>query len=277
MSGTLYLVSTPIGNLADITYRAVETLKTVQLIACEDTRQTRKLLEHYGISTPVISCHEHNERARAAEIASRLVRGDSVALVSDAGTPIVSDPGFRIVQKALEHGAPVVPIPGPSAALAALAASGLPCATFRFEGFLPRKHGERLDRLRQLSSQPGALVLYEAPHRVLETLRDIEAELRDPPVAVARELTKIHEEILRGAASAVRRLLESRPSIRGEFTLVVLVPEKDPGELPPVEEAVRTLESAGVPRMEAMKTVARERGLSKREVYRRLQERGLPG
>jgi 16S rRNA (cytidine1402-2'-O)-methyltransferase len=274
MRGTLYLVATPIGNLADITYRAVETLKTVALIACEDTRQTRKLLGRYGISAPLLSCHEHNERARAGEIAARLSRGESVALVSDAGTPLVSDPGFRIVQEALAQGHPVVPLPGPSAALAALAASGLPCATFRFEGFLPRKSGERDARLRQLASQPGAVVLYEAPHRVLETLRAIEEILHDPPVALARELTKIHEEFLRGPASTVRGLLEARAAMRGEFTLVVLVPAHSIAPAETATDAVRRFESAGLQRMEAIKMAARELGLSKRAVYRSFQKGG---
>jgi 16S rRNA (cytidine1402-2'-O)-methyltransferase len=272
MSGTLYLVSTPIGNLADITYRAVETLRAAGIIACEDTRQTRKLLDHYAITTPMISCHEHNERARAGEICARLERGQSVALVSDAGTPLVSDPGYRIVQAAIERGFPVVGIPGASAVLTALAASGLAAGAFRFEGFLPRKHGERHTLLRRLAGEEGVVVFYEAPHRILESLGDITEAMGDPQVAVARELTKLHEEILRGRASEVLQILQSRESIRGEFTIVVAVAAQvSHREDETVAEHVRRLEASGLSRMDAMKTAARERGLSKRDVYRRLE------
>jgi 16S rRNA (cytidine1402-2'-O)-methyltransferase len=273
MSGTLYLVATPIGNLSDITYRAVETLRGVDVIACEDTRQTRKLLDHYAIATPMISCHEHNERARAGEICARLEGGQSVALVSDAGTPLVSDPGYRIVQAAIERGFPVVAIPGASALLTALAASGLACGAFRFEGFLPRKRGERLSRLRQLVGEEGVVVCYEAPHRVVESLADIAEAMGDPQVAVGRELTKLHEEVLRGSASEVLRTLQSRETIRGEFTIVIKAAGQAPNlQNEPIADHVRRLEAGGLSRMDAMKTAARERGLSKRDVYRGLEE-----
>src|SRR5690349_6385885 len=192
MAGRLYLVATPIGNLEDITYRAVRVLREVDVIACEDTRQTRKLLEHYGIHKPTVSYHEHNEAERCEEFAERLRAGESIALVSDAGTPLVSDPGYRLVRAALSSDIPVEPIPGPSAALTALAASGLPTDTFRFEGFLPPKTGARTRLLESLVEETATLIFYEAPHRVLETLEAIEQVMGPRPVVLARELTKLH-------------------------------------------------------------------------------------
>lgn len=266
----LYLVATPIGNLEDITYRAVRVLSEADLIACEDTRQTRKLLDHYGIAKPTVSYHEHNETERAPELVERILAGAAVALVSDAGMPLVSDPGYRLVRAAVEAGVPVVPIPGPSASLAALAASGLPTDAFHFAGFLPPKPIQRAKLLESLADEPATLIFYEAPHRVLEALQAIEETLGERPVVVAREVTKFHEEFLRGTAAEIRARLESRDSVKGEMTILV---GKATGPIPddrPLEQAVEELVSAGVPRMDAIKQVARRRGLSKRQVYDQL-------
>jgi 16S rRNA (cytidine1402-2'-O)-methyltransferase len=271
MTGTLYLVATPIGNLEDITYRAVRTLREVDLIACEDTRHTRKLLDHYAISKPLTSYHEHNEAGRAEELVARLVTGTSVALVSDAGMPLVSDPGYRVVAAAIQAGIRVVPVPGPAALVAAVAASGLPTDAFYFGGFLPAKAGQRARALEALRDETATLIFYEAPHRILETLGEIESILGDRPVVVARELTKVHEEFLRGSAGEVRALLASRPSVKGEITLLIGKAEERASDDTPIEEAVEACLRAGMSRMEAMKEVARQRGLSKREVYRRTQ------
>ncbi|MGB9457657.1 MAG: 16S rRNA (cytidine(1402)-2'-O)-methyltransferase [Bryobacteraceae bacterium] len=267
MPGRLYLVATPIGNLEDITYRAVRVLGEVDVIACEDTRQTRKLLDRYGISKPTISYHEHNEAPRAAELAERLRAGATVALVSDAGMPLVSDPGYRLVRAAIEAGVPVEPVPGPSAALAALAASGLPAAAFHFAGFLPAKSGQRTRALQALREESATLVFYEAPHRVLEALEAIAHVLGPRPVVAARELTKVHEEFLRGTAVEVRAQLAARGSVKGEFTLLVGKAVAPAPDDTPAGEAVEELVRAGAARMDAIKQVARRRGLSKREIY----------
>jgi len=270
MAGLLYLVATPIGNLEDITYRAVRVLKEADLIACEDTRHTRTLLDHYDIRTPTISYHEHNEVERAAELAERLCAGAAIALVSDAGMPLVSDPGYRLVRAAIENGIPVQPVPGASAALAALAASGLPSETFRFCGFLPSKPGQRAKALEALAEEHATLIFYEAPHRILEALEAIETALGPRPVVVARELTKIHEEFLRGTAAEIRAQLAERDAVKGEMTVLVgraMAPAPDDT---PVDEAVDALMRAGTPRMDAIKQVARRRGMSKREVYEKL-------
>ena len=270
MAGLLYLVATPIGNLEDITYRAVRVLGEVNWIACEDTRQTRKLLDHYGIHKPTVSYHEHNEAERAAELASRLAGGAVIALVSDAGMPLVSDPGYRLVRAAIELEVPVQAVPGPSAALTALAASGLPTDSFRFGGFLPSKPGQRAKALEALAGENATLIFYEAPHRILEALEAIEQVLGARPVVVARELTKIHEEFLRGTAAEVRAQLAARDAIRGEITLLI---GKATGPAPddtPVDAAVERLVNGGTARMDAIKQVARRRGLSKREVYDQL-------
>jgi 16S rRNA (cytidine1402-2'-O)-methyltransferase len=271
MTGTLYLVATPIGNLEDITYRAVRTLREVDLIACEDTRHTRNLLDHYAISKPLTSYHEHNEAGRAEELAEKLAAGTSVALVSDAGMPLVSDPGFRVVAAAIRAGIRVVPVPGPAALVAALSASGLPTDAFSFAGFLPAKAGQRARALEALRDETATLIFYEAPHRILETLGDVESILGNRPVVVARELTKVHEEFLRGSAAEVRALLESRPSVKGEITLLIGKAEEPASDDTPIEEAVEACLRAGMSRMEALKEVARKRGLSKREVYRLTQ------
>ncbi|MEZ5351727.1 MAG: 16S rRNA (cytidine(1402)-2'-O)-methyltransferase [Bryobacteraceae bacterium] len=222
MDPSLYLVATPIGNLEDITYRAVRTLGEVTLIACEDTRQTRKLLEHYNIGTPMVSYHEHNEKERSADLVARILAGQSIALVSDAGTPLISDPGFRLVSRAIAAGVPVIPIPGPSAALSALAASGLAVDAFRFGGFLPPKSGQRRRELERWSASTDTLIYYEAPHRLCETLADIVAVMGPArPVTVAREITKRHEEFLRGACAEVLADLSARDAVKGEITLLI--------------------------------------------------------
>jgi 16S rRNA (cytidine1402-2'-O)-methyltransferase len=274
--GILYLVATPIGNLEDITFRAVRILKEVDLIACEDTRQTRKLLDHYGIAKPTLSYHEHNEAERADQLAGKLRDGVSVALVSDAGMPLVSDPGYRLVQAAIAADITVEPIPGPSAVLTALAASGLPTSQFHFAGFLPAKSGQRRKALEALRQEPATLIFYEAPHRILETLAAVEEVLGRRPVVVARELTKLHEEFLRGTAAEVRQSLAARPSIKGEITLLVgraIEPQPDDT---PLEEAVAARMQEGMSRMQAIKSVARSRGLPKREVYRHVPTEPRP-
>jgi len=268
MAGILYLVATPIGNLEDITLRALQILKQADLLACEDTRQTRKLLDHYGIQKPTISYHEHNEAVRSAELLEKLRNGTTVALVSDAGTPLISDPGYRLVTKAVESGIRVEPIPGASAVLAALTASGLATDAFRFGGFLPARSTQRRKLLAKFKDDAATLVFYEAPHRILEALADIQEVLGPRPVVLARELTKVHEEFLRGTAETVRRTLAGRPPLKGEITLLI---GKAPGPAAnetPIPEAVATHMRAGMTRMEAIKAVARARGLSKREVYR---------
>jgi len=271
MTGHLYLVATPIGNLEDITHRALRILREVDLIACEDTRHTRKLLDHYGISKPLTSYHEHNEAARAQELVEKLLAGASVALVSDAGMPLVSDPGYRVAAAAIAAGIQVIPVPGPSAVVAALAASGLPTDSFYFGGFLPAKSGQRIRTLESLREHPSTLIFYEAPHRILAALADIEQVLGTRHVVVARELTKIHEEFLRGPVAEVRATLESRSATKGEITLLIGKAEAPPADSTTIEEAVEACERAGMSRMDAIKEVARKRGLSKREVYRQTQ------
>jgi len=268
MPGRLYVVSTPIGNLEDITFRAVRILKEADWIACEDTRTTGNLLRHYGIQTRTLSYHEHNEAERAAELFDRLKSGETGCLVSDAGTPLVNDPGYRIVRGAAQAGIPVEAIPGPSALLAALVVSGLPVDQFHFGGFLPVKQGQRVKLLESLAHEAATLIFYEAPHRILESLADVATVFRHREIAVARELTKIHEEVLRGTPGEVLAKLEAREAIKGEFVVLISkATEPEPGSVA-IDEAIGNLVAAGIPRMDAIKTVARERGLSKREVYR---------
>ena len=281
----LYLVATPIGNLNDITLRALDVLRSVDRIACEDTRQTQKLLNHYQIHVPTISCHEHNEDARARELVQALKDGARIALVSDAGTPAISDPGSRLVEAAIAAGVAVIPIPGANAALSALVASGLPAAEFTFLGFLPEKSGARRTRFEELAAgvqspagaTPRTLIFYEAPHRILDTLADLESvwgpELK---IVLARELTKIHEEFLRGTVAAVRRDLDVRDRVRGEFTLLIEPPKPSPaGSLGATEKLSNRLErlqsETGIDEKEALKRLARELGQSKSELYRELQ------
>jgi 16S rRNA (cytidine1402-2'-O)-methyltransferase len=271
MSGILYVVATPIGNLEDITYRAVRVLGEVNWIACEDTRQTRKLLDHYGVQTPQISYHEHNEMERSKELCSRLLAGESGALVSDAGVPLISDPGYRLVHSAVGAGIVVRPVPGPSALLAALSASGLPTDAFHFGGFLPPKPGQRVHALEALKDERATLIFYEAPHRVVEALADIQAVMGDRDVVVARELTKMYEEVLHGTASEVRERLLERESVRGEMTILVAKATRPEVDERPIEEAVEAQMRSGLSRMDAIKAVAKSRGLSKRDVYREFE------
>jgi 16S rRNA (cytidine1402-2'-O)-methyltransferase len=275
MPGTLYVVATPIGNLEDLSPRAARILAEVALIACEDTRHTRKLLEHFGIGTPLVSYHDHNERDRSIELTARLTTGDSIALVSDAGTPLISDPGYRFVDAALQAGIPVVPIPGPAAAITALSASGLPTDAFYFGGFLAPKEGQRRRQLEQAADLPATLIFYEAPHRILEALAEIEALCPHRPVVLARELTKLHEEFLRGSAAELHKTLAARPTIKGEFTILLGKPiqPETPADARPVTEAVAALEKEGLSRMDAIKRVARDRGLPKRDVYKEVEGR----
>jgi len=268
MPGRLYVVATPIGNLEDITYRAVRILKEVDWIACEDTRTTGHLLQHYGIGTRTISYHDHNELPRAAELFSRLQGGESGALVSDAGTPLLSDPGYRIVHGAVEAGIRVEALPGASAVLAALVVSGLPTDQFHFAGFLPAKQGQRTRLFEALADEPATVIYYEAPHRIVESLADLAATLPHRDVVVARELTKLHEEVLRGKPAEILKTLEARDSIRGEFVVLVAKADEPEPDNTPVGEAIELLVGSGIPRMDAIKTVARERGLSKRDVYK---------
>jgi 16S rRNA (cytidine1402-2'-O)-methyltransferase len=270
MPGRLYIIATPIGNLEDITYRAVRILGEADLIACEDTRQTHKLLDRYGIQKPTVSYHEHNEIERAPELAARMLAGATIALVSDAGMPLVSDPGYRLVRAALDNGVEVVPLPGPSAILAALAASGLPTDAFHFAGFLPSKTAQRAKLLESLREEPATLIFFEAPHRIDEALEAIAQVLGNRPVVVARELTKIHEEFLRGTAAEIRAALSAREAVKGEITILVGKATGPEPDARPVEEAVEELMREGVPRMDAIKQVARKRGLPKRDVYERL-------
>jgi 16S rRNA (cytidine1402-2'-O)-methyltransferase len=279
----LYLVATPIGNLGDITLRALDVLRTADRIACEDTRQTQKLLNHFQIATPTVSCHQHNERERAGELVQALTAGARIALVSDAGMPGISDPGVWLAAEAIAAGVAVFPIPGANAALSALVASGLPAAEFHFLGFLPEKAGARLTRLEDLahelaSSRERTLIFYEAPHRIADTLGDLEAvwgpELR---VTVARELTKLHEEFLRGTVAEVRRELAGRDRIRGEITLLVAPPaaaeaHAAAGQHENLADRVARIQSEnGVDEKEALKRLAREMGQSKSDLYRELQ------
>ena len=272
MPAPLYLVATPIGNLEDITLRAIRILRdVVARIACEDTRQTQKLIDHLGIRKPLISYHEHNEQSRTPELIDALKAGESIALVSDAGTPLVSDPGYRLVASAIKEGISVIPIPGVSAALTALSASGLATDDFRFVGFLPAKSGARQRFLEELKEERSTTIAYESPHRILEALEDVERTMGPRQVVVARELTKLYEEFIRGTAGEVRQTLQARPSIKGEITLVIGKPEENTAEGDPLAE-VKKLEASGMSRMEAMKSVAKRFGMGKRDLYRMLEE-----
>jgi 16S rRNA (cytidine1402-2'-O)-methyltransferase len=274
---TLYLVATPIGNLEDITLRALRVLKGVDLIACEDTRQTQKLLNHYGIATRTISYHEHNEMTKAAELVVDLEGGAKIALVTDAGMPGISDPGFRLIALAIRHHVPVVPIPGASAFLAALVASGLPTDSFRFSGFLPAKRGERRTLLESIRTSPRTQVFYEAPHRVLATLEDVVEVLGpDRHVVVAREVTKLHEEFLRGRAAEILATLKSRGDVKGEITLLVAKADEaaqTPAttKLPIRQRVEQIMWEEKIDEKAALKKVAKEMGVSKSEAYRELQ------
>ena len=276
MAGTLYLVATPIGNLEDMSFRAIRVLKEVAAIACEDTRQARKLLDHYDIATSTLSYHDHNETARAAQLCDRLEAGESLALISDAGTPLISDPGYRVVKEAAARGITIVSIPGASSVMAALAASGLPTDHFTFAGFLPPKSGGRQKLFASWAASEETIIVFEAPHRIVESLQDLAAVLPARPVVVAREITKLYEEFLRGTAAEVAAAVTARGGLRGEITLLI---GKSEGPLPPaapatIRQEVAALEVAGQSRNDAMKEVARRRGLGKREVYQAVHELG---
>jgi len=283
----LYLVATPIGNLGDITLRALEVLKQADRIACEDTRQTQKLLNHFAITTPTTSYHQHNERQRATELVDSLKAGARVAVVSDAGMPGISDPGSWLVSAAIAAGLPVIPIPGANAALSALVASGFSTEQFHFHGFLPEKAGARRSCLEDLAAQPRdsaqTLIFHEAPHRIADTLGDLESVFGPAlRVVAARELTKLHEEFLRGTVSEVRRDLATRDRIRGEFTLLIEAPPHSatnsgaPGLDSQTWESIsakiaRLKSESNLDEKEALKRLAREMGQSKSELYRELQ------
>jgi 16S rRNA (cytidine1402-2'-O)-methyltransferase len=272
--GTLYIVATPIGNLEDITQRALRVLSEVDLVACEDTRRTRVLLNHFGIKTKTISYHEHNERERAAEICQLLASGKNVALVSDAGTPLINDPGFRVANAAIEQKLPVVPIPGPTAFVSALVASGLPSDEFYFAGFLPARANARREKLSELSTIPATLIFYEAPHRINATLQDALETLGNRRAVVARELTKMYEEIARGSLSTLAQRFNTGTPARGEMVLIIggeanegssLSSENKGGSL---VKRVGELESTGLDAKAALKLASREFGLKRAEAYR---------
>ena len=275
MPGTLYVVSTPIGNLEDITHRSIRVLGEVDLIACEDTRHTRKLLDRYGITTKTISYHEHNEQERSRELIDLLAGGTNLAVVSDAGTPGISDPGFRLVRLAIARELSVVPVPGPSALITALVASGLPTDEFFFGGFLPARSGARQTRLNELRSIPSTLIFYEAPHRLAAALSDAHEILGEREAVVARELTKLHEEISRGRLSELVARFSSGENARGEIVLIidrkVIVGEaKESDPSASIGILVETLEKNGLDHRAALKKAARELGISRAEAYRRL-------
>jgi len=275
LSGVLSLVGTPIGNLEDITLRALRTLREADRIACEDTRRTLKLLSHFEIRKPLLSCHEHNEAARAAEIVALIEAGEKVALVSDAGMPTISDPGYRVVKAVIAAELRVEPIPGPTAVETALAASGLPSDAYCYRGFLPARSGKRRKELQAAADQSATLVYYEAPHRIVGCLDDLRATMGERQVVVARELTKKHEEFLRGTVSEVLGVLSSRAEVKGEITLLVGRADTSSGAIEPNAESlaarVSELVGEGRSRMDALKQAAREAGLHKRDAYSLLE------
>jgi len=275
MAGTLYLVATPIGNLQDVTHRTLEVLRAVDLIACEDTRHTLKLLNHFRISNRLISYHEHNELERAEELADRLIAGASIAVVSDAGTPGICDPAFRIVQRAIEVGAAVVPIPGAVAFVSAVIASGISTDSIFFGGFLPSKKGDRRKRLEEILNIPATLVLYETPHRIAKSLVDCVEILGDRRAAVVRELTKMHEEIIRGSLPELAARFATQ-TVKGEIVMVIdraaLNVTKQESPTPKsISKRVKELEKEGLDVKTALKKVAKEFGLGKSEAYRILE------
>lgn len=275
-TGTLYLVATPIGNLEDVSFRAVRVLKEVSLIAAEDTRTTAKLCARYGIATPLRSLFEHNEEERAGKIAARLRRGESVALVSEAGMPGISDPGARLVRRVAAEGLRIEAIPGPCALVAAAALSGMPTDRFVFEGFLPSRSAERRRAIDALASEPRTLVFYEAPHRIVEALRDMAAALGPRPAVVARELTKRHEEVLRGTLPELADALAARGEARGEFTLLVAgaAPAASGPDDAAIRRAIAEILAAGRSRRDAVAEVADALGAPRNHVYRLSLEAG---
>jgi 16S rRNA (cytidine1402-2'-O)-methyltransferase len=265
--GALYIVATPIGNLEDLTLRALRILKEVDLIAAEDTRHSRKLLDHYGIQTPLTSYHEHNEQAKARHLVERMQRGESIALISDAGTPVISDPGHRLVQEAIRSGISVSPIPGPSALMAALSASGLSVERFSFEGFLPAKRKERREKLQSLRAEMRTMIFYEAPHRARESLADIGEILGDRKMVLAREITKVHEEFLRGSAVDLSAQLADR-EWRGELTLVIAGASAVPAAPESIMAEIRGLKNGGMRVKEIAALIGEKYSVKKRDVYR---------
>jgi 16S rRNA (cytidine1402-2'-O)-methyltransferase len=272
----LYLVATPIGNLEDITLRALRVLRRVDRIACEDTRQTQKLLNHFSIQTPTVSYHMHNEGPRTEELTVELKQGARIAVVSDAGTPGIADPGGQIAAAAIAAGVIVFPIPGANAAISGLIASGLPTDRFLFHGFLPAKAGQRKTALEELARGETTHVFYEAPHRILDTLADVEAVFgASQHVVIARELTKLHEEFLRGAVSELRSQLAARSAVRGEIVLMLapsaVTSPDEKGKTSLASEVAALMKADAISEMDALKRIARERGIGKSEAYRELQ------
>jgi 16S rRNA (cytidine1402-2'-O)-methyltransferase len=274
--GTLYLVATPIGNLEDVTRRALRVLGEADVVACEDTRRTRSLLEHFGIRARTLSYHEHNERERAVELAQLIEEGQTVALVSDAGTPGVNDPGYRLVRACVERNLSVVPVPGPTAFVAALTASGLPTDEFYFGGFLPARTHARREKLAAVKALRATLVFYETPHRLAHALADALEILGEREAAVARELTKVHEEVVRGRLSELSARFAPEGAARGEMVLVI---DRDVIDEEGVEgtqttasvaDLVAAFEREGLDQRAALKRAARELGLTRDEAYRRL-------
>ncbi len=277
MAGVLYVVGTPIGNLEDLSIRAQRILQTVGVVACEDTRQSSKLMAAAGAHRPLLSLHEHNESQRCHELVFRLLQGEDVALISDAGTPLISDPGYRLVEAAVEAGIAVCPIPGASAVLSALSVAGLPTDQFAFIGFLPHKSVARRKLLDKWAGLEATLVCFESPHRILESLQQMGELWPNRRVAACRELTKIHEEILRGTALEIYEKLRQRPSVKGEFTLVIqraeVLRNEGSAEKPlNLKQEVERLTAAGHPRMEAIKLAAKQAGLNKRAAYDLLEK-----
>lgn len=275
MAGKLFIVGTPIGNLSDLSPRAIEALKAASLVVCEDTRETRKLLAHFGIARPLRSFHEHNEEGKAEELANRIEEGETLAMVSDAGMPVISDPGYRLVRIARERGLHVEPIPGPFAGVLALVASGIAPLPFTFYGFTPHRHGERLEFYRSVASNAQTAIVYESPERVVESLDDALATLGDVEVTVAREMTKMHEEFVHGAISEVVEVLRKRERIRGEITIVFAAAAAQAREVSPDEIAAefQRLRDSGMRRNDAVKLVSEKFGVRKNEVYKLLLER----
>ncbi len=279
MAGKLYVVATPLGNLEDLSPRAAEALRLADRLLCEDTRRTAKLLAHYGIMTPRISCHRFNEKKRLEAIVQRLREGETLALVSDGGTPAVSDPGCHLVRAALDAGVEVVPLPGPSAPTALLSVSGIPSDRYLFDGFLPHRAGERRRRLRELRSEPRTIVLFEAPHRIVDTLRDIDKIFGARELVLGRELTKRFETILRGSAAQVLAQLGSAP--KGEITIVLAGAGDAPGQEREEPQAAQVrecwtaaLKESSGDRRAALRSASRSLGIKRAELYRLLVELG---